>query len=355
MKRFNSFQGLRVIAFLLVFFSHCNGFLPIPSGGHGAIGVEIFFVMSGFLMEVNAKDRDGSLIRQCVDCAGKKLRKFYWLHILTMLLALVPTILGWILQLPDLRTVLEVCSKIAANLFLIQSWVPDSAYYFSLNGVTWYLSTSMFMYLLFPLLHRWISKLKMGSWKYGAILLIYAFQLVLAVRMNGNPYLHAVIYIHPTVRCIDFIAGMLLGSAFRGDLWSAHGNTCWTGLEAMAVGMLVMVVLLFAKLPETFSYVVLCAPAAWLLMAVFAHEQGTISKLLSWKPVLFLGNISFELFMVHRIVIGYWEYVQWIARRVIHQNLPGIVSTGCTFIISVAAAWMLHEIGKKLNSGTKRI
>lgn len=355
MKRFDSFQGLRTVAFLLVFFSHCNGFLPLPSGGHGAIGVEIFFVMSGFLMEVHAKERDGSLLRQCADCAGKKLRKFYWLHILTMLLALAPTFLGWVLQLPDWRTVLGVCSKIAANLFLVQSWIPDSAYYFSLNGVTWYLSTSMVMYLLFPLLHRWISKLKKRSWKYGVILLIYAFQLTLAAGMNGNPYLHAVVYIHPVVRCLDFVAGMLLGSACKENSRSAHGSAFWTGMEAAAVGMLVVVVFLFAELPEAFSYVVLCAPAAWMLVAVFAHEGGMVSKLLSRKPMLFLGNISFELFMIHRLVIGYWEYVQWIARRVIHQNLPGIISTGCTFMISVAAAWLLHGIGKKLQSRTMRI
>lgn len=355
MQRIDSFQGLRTIAFLLVFFSHCNSFLPLPSGGHGAIGVEIFFVMSGFLMEVHAKERDKLLLRQCVDSAGKKLRKFYWLHILTMVPALAPTIFGWILQLPDLQTILEVFSKIVVNLFLIQSWIPDSDYYFSLNGVTWYLSTSMVMYLLFPLLHRCISKLTKRSWQYGTILLIYTFQLGLAAGMNGNPYLFAVIYIHPAVRCLDFLAGMLLGSAFKGNPQSAHGCAFWTALEAVAVGMLVMVVLLFVQLPEAFSYVVLCAPAAWMLIAVFAHGQGRISGFLSRKSMLFLGNISFELFMVHRMVIRYWDYVQWIARRILHQNLPGTVSTGCTFIISVAAAWQLHGIGKKLQSRTMRI
>ena len=115
--------------------------------------------MSGFLMEVNAKDRDGSLIRQCVDCARKKLRKFYWLHILTMILALVPILLKWIIQVPTQQMVLETVKKIAANVFLVQSWIPDSSYYFSMNAVTWYLSTSMVMYLLFPMFHKWIRQM----------------------------------------------------------------------------------------------------------------------------------------------------------------------------------------------------
>lgn len=355
MKRFNSFQGLRAIAFLLVFFSHCNGFLPIPSGGHGAIGVEIFIIMSGFLMEVNARDRDGSLIRQCVDCAGKKLRKFYWLHILTMLLALVPILLGWILELPSPQEVLETIYKIAANVLLVQSWIPNSDYYFSLNAVTWYLSSTMTMYLMFPLFDRWVPQITKRGTKLVSILLIFVCQLALAAGMRSSAYTRAVVYIHPLVRCMDFLVGMLLGSIYKESAESVHHRSFWTWLEAGSVGALFVVVLVFTKLPSTFSYVTLSAPAVWLLTLVFSYEGGMISRWLSWKPVVFLGNISFELFMIHHLVIKYWEYVQWIARRVLHHNLPGILSTVCTFVLSVAAAWLLQRIGKNLRFGTKRI
>ena len=354
MKRFNSFQGLRVIAFLLVFFSHCTGFLPLPSGGHGAIGVEIFFVMSGFLMEVNAKDRDGSLIRQCVDCARKKLRKFYWLHILTMILALVPILLKWIIQVPTQQMVLETVKKIAANVFLVQSWIPDSSYYFSMNAVTWYLSTSMVMYLLFPMFHKWIRQMVKIKTKLVCILLIYAFQLALAVALQNSEYMHAVVYIHPLVRCLDFLSGVLLGSIYKQSPKNLR-RFLWTWLEIGAVGMLAFVVLMFTKLPQAFSYVTLSAPAAWVLLFVFSQDGGMISQWLSWKPIVFLGNISFELFMIHHLVIKYWAYVLWLARRILHRDIPGVLSTICVLGVSIAAAWILHVIGKKLHSCTMRI
>lgn len=349
MKRFSAFQGLRTIAFALIFFSHSCGFLNMASGGIGAVGVEIFIVLSGFLVEYHFKDSGLPVVRQSAAYAKKKLVKFYWLHILTMILALARIILGWAVDGFSLQNAKELGLKIASNLLLVQSWIPDRNFYFSLNAVAWYLSTSMLMYFCAPLLHRWINKLSAAKMKCFLILAIYLIQLVVAYQMRASEYLHAVIYIHPMVRIFDFAVGMLLGSVYKQKTKPMPKQ--WGSiLEIAAILYLAAVVNLFAKVPEAFCYVALSAPMAWVLIYVFAFEQGVISGVLSIKPMISLGNISLELFMIHLLVIRYWGYIRWIFRTILYRDIDGRISILCTAAISVFAAWILHGIGTKLHN-----
>lgn len=348
MKKFQTFQGLRAIAMLLVFFSHCNHFLPLPSGGHGAIGVEIFLIMSGFLVELRAPKKEKTLMHQALSYTKQKVRKFYWLHATMMLAAMGPTILGWVLEPPTLYSMKDYACKIVANLLLVQSWIPDSDFYFSLNGVSWYLSTSLFLYFCSPFLHGVVNKLETVRKKVLCIAAIFLGQVILATAMRNSSYLHAVIYIHPVARLFDFAVGMLLGSIYKNNAKTPMWN--WSNMEAIAISALLVVIVSFPYLPEAYSYVVLSMPMASLLIFVFAYESGNISRMITRKEILFLGNYSFEIFMVHRVVLGYWEYVQWIARKLLNRNLPGIVSTVCTLLISILAAWIFRKIERIFSS-----
>ncbi len=345
---------MRAIACLLVLCSHCNGLLNIPSGGIGAIGVEIFIVLSGFLVEVHFQDSDVPILKQAHTYTKKKLCKFYWLHVLTMLIALTQYFVGWVVETPELNEVKDCAIKVIVNLLLVQSWIPDSSYYFSLNGVSWYLSTSIVLYFSAPFLHRCIQKINSTKQKNYLILGVFALQIVIAQRMAGSEYLHAIIYIHPLVRIFDFITGMLLGSIYKNSkdgFRLAHRD--W--LEKVSLVSLAGTILLFPKVPEAFSYVVLSAPTAWLLICSFTQDKGAFSRLLSSSVPTFIGDISFEIFMVHRLVISYWEYVQWISRRIMHKDILGSISVVCVFAISVAAAQVLHTAKIKMDRYIKDV
>lgn len=105
-----SIQGLRAIAFISIL------------GGHARIGTKGVWAV----------------------CTLKKL---YPLHLLL-------TIACFIYFGINRNRVIQL----VINTFLIQSWIPADGAYFSLNGVSWYLSSSVFCYFMFPYLSRLIKK-----------------------------------------------------------------------------------------------------------------------------------------------------------------------------------------------------
>ena len=341
MKRFDAFQGLRAVAFALVFISHCTGFIPVRSGGHGAIGVEIFLVLSGFLVEMHFKEQDDrSLFFQALQYTKKKISKFYGLHILTTLVALIPVAMTLISDF-SLGKLTEQFLHLLANLFLVQSWIPHKEVYFSLNAVAWYLSTCVFLYFLSPFLHKVIKSIRKNASKTILILVLFVGQVILASSLRSNEYLHPVVYIHPLTRWADFMTGMLLASIYKTQaVQIRHNNVA----ETVAVVLLGVAVYLFNRLSVAYSYVALSVPAAWALVFILAYQQGYVSRLLSCRVLTFLGNISFEMFMIHLLVIRSWEYAQWVARRIFGRPIPGILSALCVFAITVVGAWLIQKV-----------
>lgn len=81
-------QGLRFLAFILVFLDHTYRYLGMEKRifHFGARGVEIFFVLAGFLMAYNYIDKDlDSSLKGALSFAFGKMKKFYVLHFLTFI------------------------------------------------------------------------------------------------------------------------------------------------------------------------------------------------------------------------------------------------------------------------------
>ena len=83
-------QGLRALAFIGIFLSHC-GVGILSSSGLGAWGVSVFLILSGFLMMINyyhSNRRIDCSIKGNLKFSLRKIRKTYPLHIVMMLSAL---------------------------------------------------------------------------------------------------------------------------------------------------------------------------------------------------------------------------------------------------------------------------
>ena len=134
-------QSLRFVFVMMIFMSHFayRGFTPFDAGGD--CGVAFFFLLSGFTMSMGygRSIADGSF--RFSRYLKRRLLKVYPLHLLCLFLFLA-------LFRPTLDGTLPI------NALLLQSWIPDSAYYFSYNGVSWFLSSLLFSYLLFPIAYR---------------------------------------------------------------------------------------------------------------------------------------------------------------------------------------------------------
>ena len=144
-KLISSLQGLRAVAFLSVVLSHCGA----PWLGPWAITV--FVALSGFLMTCNYYDRPRTApgLRSVIAFSLKKIRKLYPLHLIMMAAALLLVLKGLLAQ-PSARGVLSCAAQLVVSIFLLQTWIPSSRFWFCLNGVAWYLSVQAFLYAIFP-------------------------------------------------------------------------------------------------------------------------------------------------------------------------------------------------------------
>src|SRR6476619_697205 len=102
----------------------------------GYSGVSFFYVLSGYVLTLNYRDKVGTWSGRW-HFWWKRVARIYPLHVLTLVIS-IPIALsrtGWLV-----------------NLALLQSWVPKASFYSSFNAPAWSISNEAFFYATFPAL-----------------------------------------------------------------------------------------------------------------------------------------------------------------------------------------------------------
>ena len=296
-------QSLRFVFVMMIFMSHFayRGFTPFDAGGD--CGVAFFFLLSGFTMSMGygRSIADGSF--RFSRYLKRRLLKVYPLHLLCLLLFLV-------LFRPALDGALPI------NALLI----PDSAYYFSYNGVSWFLSSLLFSYLLFPIAYRKGNSLVL------AVLLLCCLAVYVIVPYDR---INALLYVSPLVRFVDFFLGIMLYKLFR----STPNLSVPSWIELLIVALLVLALWIYPYTNEKLRN----APLYWLvllpLIFVFARQAGPVSRLLQNRTLQWLGSLSMPIFLLHPMVF----------RAMAHffPSIPTPLMLLTCFALVVALSWML--------------
>lgn len=151
MKVFNNLQGLRFVAFALVFLNHTYWYLGMNKKifDFGARGVEIFFVLAGFLVAYHYSDKElDCTLKGSFSCMYSKLKKFYVLHLMTFVCFFSTPFRKFLKgQLTEIQS-MEFWVNSILNITLMKSWYPPAK--FTFNGPTWFLSSILFAYFLVP-------------------------------------------------------------------------------------------------------------------------------------------------------------------------------------------------------------
>lgn len=308
-KQIDALTSLRfVAAALIVIFHSKHNFGGFSFADHFSLtqAVSMFYVLSGFILSHTHK----------TITSGSDLTKFYvnriariWpLHLLTAISAIY-IINSYGGPLPP--------TDIALNLTLSQSWIPKPETYFSLNGVSWSLSNEIFFYAVFPLLILNIEK----TWRFKLLTTILLTILMLfAFKDSERQLMLWSAYISPLTRLSEFMLGI---AAYQIYLKSqnlkkpkAFTSSCieFIALFFVACAMWVGDLNFFSGLPLAVNKPVAIwfancggALAFAFLIVILAHQRGIISKSMQSRPLVYLGEISFSLYMVHQIVIRLFE------------------------------------------------
>lgn len=336
-SKISSIQGLRGYAILLIFLSHCNSYknetgIILPSY-LGALGVSIFIMISGYLfVYCNSPENTCDVIKRL----KKKLIKLYPLHFVTLIVSLPFYV--------KLLTSFDVYALAGffANIFLLQSWFPFQNIYFSYNAVAWYLSLNIFLVII-SLIWRDLFK-HTRNWILIIVSLIFA-EYFLATCFYNSKYNHWILYICPLVRLFDFIiAGGVKLCLQKYNLQS------YTRMAKIGVllSILALFILTYYSVNHNSVYFLSftwCIPIAILIASldICKNNENLINCIFSNKWIVFIGEISFEIFLYHWLIIIYLN------------KLTSLFDVGSeiyilTFFITIFLSYMTHYndiFGKK--------
>ncbi len=299
----NTLQGLRGVAILLIVLSHCNyiqnEFGNNIFGAAGGLGVQLFIILSGYLMMLNF-NRSNKIPSFALNIK-KKLNKFYPLHFITLIFAL-PFLYKSFLY-GSFKSAIE---KIVLKLLLLQSYIPDMDIYFSLNATSWYLSTNFFFIILTPFVIKFINFTASKINVVFAIFIIIVIQYLLFYFFADNKHAHWLLYICPVVRMLDFVLG-----------WYTYVAGQKSEIIGAKIGLLAIfwnIILLYFS---AFSNSMFYCTAAWsipnvlLFLSLISSKKHNYlkEKILNTKLLVFIGNISFEIFLIHQLVFRYMAYI----------------------------------------------
>lgn len=290
-------DGLRAIAVLAVICFHADisGF----SGGY--VGVDIFFVISGFLITTIIVD---DLSTGTFSYPGFIIRRSRRILPALILMLTVSVLLAYLILLPsDLKQFglsLSATTGFMSNIFF---W-RVSDYFSTANELTpllhtWSLSVEEQFYLCFPLFM--LLSFRFG-WKYTfwAVILIFLTSIVLSEigwrqQRTANFFL-------PVTRAWELMLGC--GAA----LWQ-HRNIHRSNSFLAALGMLLIggSIVLFDTQTPTPSLHTLLPTTGALLLILFATENNAVGKFLSFRPMVNLGLISYSTYLWHQPLFAFYR------------------------------------------------
>ncbi|THD44676.1 MAG: acyltransferase [Bradyrhizobium sp.] len=325
-------DGLRAIAIALVLLGH---FDLAPFGG-GFAGVDIFFVLSGFLITVQCADAGDALPWRRI--GGFYVRRFWRIAPAYLAVVAATAFIGVHIVLADdarrLETSAAASALFAANLFFNNDlgYFAPSAIYSPLLHL-WSLGVEAQFYLIWPLVIRLVLS-RTTAKRLAIIGAIGAVSFALSTVLSFTDAKTA--FFSLPSRLWEFGAGGALALAPQFAARVAQWRRA-SHLAAAALVVLLVAPFLFdgdSVWPAPLAAIVV-APTAALI--VFARSPGGVAyRLLSLAPLTWFGRISYSLYLVH------WPLVTLATYSVFPAAAPALRLA--LLAASIAAGWALNAV-----------
>jgi peptidoglycan/LPS O-acetylase OafA/YrhL len=300
MAEIRPLTSIRGLAALWVFLHHLAPELPgslhfltrALALDRGYLAVDLFFVLSGFVLALTYHDMFGQEQRAAT-CRLFLLHRFARVLPLNLVVVAIVAILVWRSQAaPEPFAQARYPTVLLANLLLIQDW----GFALSIVKPAWSVSVEMAIYFIFPIL-LWLARSR--TWAIPA--LIGAALLFWLTRIGHGEVDRGFV---PT----DFM-GLVASDFVRGLTGFYFGLLCFRGFQVPAVrafagraelAIAVVFLALLAWSPSDLAPI-LCGP---LLVLALAVQRGWFSSLLRTPPLHYLGTISYSIYLTHVCLIA---------------------------------------------------
>jgi peptidoglycan/LPS O-acetylase OafA/YrhL len=317
-------DGLRAVAVLSVLVFHAfPAWLP-----GGFVGVDVFFVISGYLISGVLFQHPNRQVADLLDFYVRRIRRIYPALAVVMLSVLV---LGWFTLLADEYD--HVGKHMAGGAAFVANWVlwSESGYFDQASTLKpllhlWSLGIEEQFYLIWPLALVVAMRFR---WPLGTFTL-----MLLLASFGWNLWSHEsrpvdAFYL-PWARCWELLAGAWLAYAMGPQSWRPNPKCA----QYMAPVGLLLVVLAWALLDEASAF-----PGWWALMPVWgavliiaAGQEAWLNRhVLSHRVLVGIGLISYPLYLWH------WPLISWL--HITEGQPPSSAWLGLALAASFALAY----------------
>jgi peptidoglycan/LPS O-acetylase OafA/YrhL len=329
MRRFYpGLDGLRALAVLVVLVGH----LGLPYIESGGVGVDIFFVLSGFLIT--------TILRSEAQSTGHiRLRNFYTRRVLRLAPAMLLTVAFFALAIHHLFNTVPWTAIILATTYAA-NWA-EALYDANLSwlGHFWSLAIEEQYYLIWPWVILLLERTSLGM-RRKALLLLGLAALVAAYR-------YAMVGIYSAERIYygldTHMDGLILGSALSYLLPALSGEgrfpertsrlLGYVAAPAALTGLAILIPCTTWEHPWMGRYgFALAALAAAILVAdLVAGSHSVLRAALERRPLAYLGKISYGLYLWHLPLF------RVIARVRAHDPPAALIAVKLSMTLLVAA------------------
>lgn len=334
-----SLTGLRFVAALCVVLEHLNVISPFLPPGR--IAVSFFFVLSGFVLtwSMGTGDTRRSFWR-------RRFWKIFPNHVATWVVMMAFLGLTGVSLVPQLLSPGPTpLGPALANLFLVHAWVPSFPYLLSVSPVSWSLCSEVLFYALFPFIATLVGRIPINRLKLAAVALVALVWLIplVSLTFGGDELFPGLFmsqywfdYFFPPARLPEFVIGIVLARLVM------NGFTPRVTVALPGIGVMVFLIAgAFGGLPNPFLFVaVTIIPVSLVVLGAASMDVRSARSIWRHRSMVFLGEISYALYLVHVPVIQVFEY---LAGDVVTGAIGGVATTTISVGLSVLAAWGLYR------------
>jgi peptidoglycan/LPS O-acetylase OafA/YrhL len=347
-----SLDGLRALSVLTVFAGHVGLDEYVPGG----FGVTVFFFLSGFLIT--------TLLRAEFAARGSVAVGQFWkrraLRILPpfYLVLLVTTLAARFIN-PTAQVSGEAVA--ARALHFTNYWVILRGYQGEPpgTGVYWSLAVEEHFYLLFPWLFIGLQRLRMPAlrqaqlfWGICAAVLIWRCVLVWGLH---SPEDRTYMASDTRIDSILFGCALALWKNPVLDEPTLSARQWKYGIVPAAAVVLVACLLIPSfQFRETVRYSLQGVALTFLFVALLRFRDNVCFRALNWRPIAFIGVLSYSIYLVHySVIIGVRHQL-----AMLHPALQAALA----LVFSLAIAWAIHvaierpcaDLRRRLHRATQR-
>jgi exopolysaccharide production protein ExoZ len=288
-------EGLRGLAVILVFFVHFGAamfpYLPKDSISSnisdllatvGHVGVDLFFVLSGFLIYGSLVTREQSWSKYL----SRRMARLYPAFLVVLALYLV------------LSFIFPERSKLPSGGFNALTYVlqnvlflPGVFHITPIITVAWSLSYEVLFYILAPIAIAWFRLRSRRAEHRLVMIVLGAAVMYICFEIFGGP-----------ARFLMFFSGACVFELVKIEIRSPPGHS--VAIVALLVSPLVLLV---PNVPFNSSPIQVITLATGFLITcwhVFAVPASPLTQFFRWQPLRWLGNMSYSYYLIHGLTVN---------------------------------------------------